>query len=102
MEAIQEIGGHIYLVDGTKLLAYVKNGSFAAEYFEQPLRFDRRGRKFVRVQSDIFKKPKADPRIRVQGSKGNVYFVDTVEKTCTCQGFVFRNNCKHIKDIDHA
>lgn len=100
MEAIQEVGGHTYLVDGTKLLAYVKNGSIKAEYFSQPLRFDRRGRKFVRVQSEMFKKPKTDTRVQVQGSKGSVYYVDLAEQTCTCPGFTYHGNCKHLKSVN--
>ena len=37
--------------------------------------------------------------IEVQGSNGNVYLVDTINKTCTCPGFTFRGNCKHVKAI---
>ena len=37
--------------------------------------------------------------MEVQGSNGNVYLVDTINKTCTCPGFTFRGNCKHVKAI---
>tara|TARA_B100002019_G_C21149196_1_gene537316 strand:+ start:46 stop:357 length:312 start_codon:yes stop_codon:yes gene_type:complete len=37
--------------------------------------------------------------IKVQGSNGNVYLVDTINKTCTCPGFTFRGHCKHVKEI---
>lgn len=102
MEAIQEVGGHTYLVDGTKLLAYIKLGSTTAEYFEHPFRFDRRRRKFVRVDAALFKQPKADHRVRVEGSKGNVYYVDLAEKSCSCPGFTYHGNCRHLKEATNA
>ena len=37
--------------------------------------------------------------IEVQGSKGNVYHVDTIKTTCTCPGYTFRGNCKHVKQV---
>jgi hypothetical protein len=37
----------------------------------------------------------------VQGSKGNVYTISVngVHKSCTCPGFSFRRDCKHIRAI---
>jgi SWIM zinc finger len=38
----------------------------------------------------------------VQGSKGSTYLV-TVNgkyKSCTCSGFQFRRNCKHVAEIE--
>ena len=36
---------------------------------------------------------------KIIGSKGNVYLLDTEKMTCTCPGFTFRGNCKHVKEI---
>jgi hypothetical protein len=38
---------------------------------------------------------------QVKGSKGNLYTVSISRKgnTCTCVGFEFRRNCKHINQI---
>jgi len=36
---------------------------------------------------------------RTKGSKGNSYFVNVEEKTCTCPGFTFRGNCKHVEAL---
>jgi|TARA_R110000824_G_scaffold49608_3_gene139270 hypothetical protein len=37
----------------------------------------------------------------VKGSKGNIYSVALSEGayTCSCPGFGFRRNCRHIKEI---
>lgn len=37
----------------------------------------------------------------VKGSRGDQYTVTRTDSkyTCTCPGFVFRRNCKHIKEI---
>jgi hypothetical protein len=89
---------HVYLLDSDKMLAYIPYGKGKPTFFRNPIRFDRRGRKFLEVDTKIFGKlPSIDSVIiKVQGSKGNVYNVDPVAKTCTCPGFTFRGACKHI------
>lgn len=39
--------------------------------------------------------------LHVQGSKGDVYTVTVGDgfKTCTCAGFTFRRNCRHVNAI---
>ncbi len=88
---------HTYLLDGMNLVAYIKQGETTPFYFKNPIKgFDKRGRKFVRADLKLFKaKPRSD-LIKVNGSKGNIYYVDPVEKTCTCSGFMFRGKCKHV------
>lgn len=105
MEAVRETTGgqfpaHTYLLDGTKLVAYVKVNTTEPFWFRNPIKgFDRRGRKFVTVDAAMFAVPDtvADHvLIEVQGSKGAVYWVDPEAKTCTCPGFTFRGACKHM------
>lgn len=104
MEALCETTGgqfppHVYLLEGTKLVAYIKTGTTEPFYFKNGIKgFDRRGRKFEIVQPNPFT-VKATERIEVQGSKGQVYYIDRDEKTCTCPGFTFRGNCRHIKEL---
>jgi hypothetical protein len=92
---------HTYLLDGSKLVAYIKQGDTAPVYFKTPIKgFDQRGRTFVRVDSSPFDKPVQDlATVEVTGSQGQSYFVNTEEKTCTCSGFTFRGNCKHLKEF---
>lgn len=38
---------------------------------------------------------------QVKGSKGNIYTVtnDNGKFSCTCSGFMFRHNCRHINEM---
>lgn len=104
MEAIKEITGgmfqpHIYLLDGNTLIAYIKNGTKDPFYFKNGIRgFSKSGRKFVKQSINLFPKSNSNTNlIEVKGSKGDSYFVDKVEMKCTCPGFTYRGECKHIK-----
>jgi hypothetical protein len=91
---------HTYLLDGTNLVAYIKQGDTSPFYFKNPIKnFDKRGRKFVEVKPNPFKDKKKATTIEVQGSKGQIYHVDPEAKTCTCPGFSFRGNCKHLETV---
>jgi hypothetical protein len=102
MEALQETTGgqfppHIYLLDGTKLVSYIKSGETEPFYFKNPIKgFDKRGRKFATVTPNPFKVKAQSNLIKVKGSNGNEYTIDPEEKTCTCPGFTFRGACKHV------
>lgn len=108
MEAIKEITewgegyeskslNHIYLMDGDRAVAYIKQGKGSAQYFNAPFRLKKTGRKFVKADIKLFDKKLKSTLIEVKGSKGNSYFVDPKAKTCTCPGFTFHGKCKHIK-----
>lgn len=110
MEAMREVTtwtgieyrqpNHIYLMEGDKIHAYIKWGEGSPEYFKNPIRIDKRGRKFVKADLKLFKKVEVQSAlIEVKGSKGNSYWVDPEAKTCTCPGFTFRGACKHIKEV---
>ena len=40
-----------------------------------------------------------DKSFTIKGSTGNEYTIDPVKKTCTCKGFYFRGECKHLQNI---
>jgi hypothetical protein len=93
-----ETPNHIYLLDGDNLIAYIKQGEVDPFYFKNPIkRFDKRGRKFIEVSEAPFTVTVTSSLRKVDGSKGNSYFVNDSEGTCTCPGFTFRGACKHIE-----
>jgi hypothetical protein len=88
---------HTYLLDGTTLVAYIKQGEKKPFYFKNPIKgFDKRGRKFELLKKNPFKEVVKTELREVQGSKGDTYYVNDEEHTCTCPGFTFRGSCKHI------
>ncbi len=91
----------VYLLDGDKCLAF-RNFKSETTYFKKPITIDKRGRTFKKLDKIPFviKKAEKDPSVvEVAGSKGAVYYVNTVEKTCTCAGFTFRSTCKHVQSV---
>ena len=92
---------HTYLLDGNNLVAYIRAGTSSPFYFKSPIKgFDKRARKFVAVEPNPFEVPQlASHLISVEGSKGQVYTIDTDLGTCTCPGYTFRGACKHVKDM---
>jgi hypothetical protein len=105
MEALKETTGglfppHVYLLDGTNLVAYIKKGETKPFYFKNPIKgFDKRGRKFEKLKVNPFKAKVKSNLITVTGSKGQTYSVDPDAKTCTCPGFTFRGTCKHLENV---
>jgi len=91
---------HIYVLDDKKenLLAYIRQGTNEHKIFSSPIRFDTRGRKFTVIKRT---EPKANLR-KITGSRGEIYHVDTADHTCTCPGFKFRGNCKHVAELQQA
>jgi hypothetical protein len=103
--------------DGTRNGIYLMNDSRSKVYafrspvtkdikvFANPLRIDIRGRKFqinpVQYKHSLTTEPVEGRSWSVSGSKGNVYTVteNAGQWSCTCQGFVFRNRCKHIEEL---
>jgi hypothetical protein len=97
---------HVYFMDDSrsKMFAYVKFGQGEPVRFKNPIRIDIRGRKFKDVPNtwkfDI--KEELEGRVWiVKGSRGDEYKVIEVNGnlSCTCSGFRFRGDCKHVKSI---
>ncbi len=93
---------HDYLLDGDKIVAYRPWGTAEIRTLKTGIKIDRRGRKFEKLVPNPFEIPASAAEntvVEVQGSKGQIYRVDTAAGTCTCQGFTFRGACKHLAEI---
>ncbi len=114
MEAVREITvwtgvdyrqpNHDYLLDGDRVVAYRPWGTGPIQICSGKLKIDRRGRKFEKLTDNPFHavmhaKREEPVVLEVKGSKGNSYFVNKQEGTCTCPGYTFRGDCKHIKEL---
>ncbi len=112
MKIVQEITkwdysipNHIYFLsdDKSKLLAYIIEGTEKVLKLSVPIRFSVSRRKFIDVPNTFgFKEERSsNPFWKIKGSNGNSY---TVEKTnnsyiCSCPGFKFRRNCRHVESF---
>ena len=102
MEAVAETTGglfpeHTYLLDGSTLVAYIRAGTSEPFYFSKGIRgFDRRGRKFIKANTNLFTVKEQTNVRTVLGSKGQQYTVNDSEGTCTCPGYTYRGTCKHL------
>lgn len=98
---------HTYLLEGDKMVAYIRVGTSVPFYFKNPIRISKSGRKFEVVEPNPFDNI---PSVVVQqalgntreidGSNGAKYIVDLDAKTCTCPGYTYRGTCKHVKELD--
>ncbi len=91
---------HTYLLDDskTRMIAYIRKGTNVVKTFSAAMPFSVRNRSFVKVDAAIFQmEMPSEPGVEyVQGSKGAVYSVNRTEGTCSCPGFLYRGQCKHL------
>ena len=101
------VPNHTYLLstDKSKMYGYIKVSSGDTVTFKKPYKFDVRGRQFVEVKElgEIALEAQGETW-KVDGSKGNSYIVQKIDNlyTCTCSGFKFRGDCKHVKQIEET
>lgn len=93
---------HTYLLDGDKLVAYIRSGTSEPKYFTSPIKgFSKTGRKFESASLDLFELPTQVSSVQqVVGSRGDVYIINLDELTCTCPGYSYRGACKHTKQLE--
>jgi len=101
-----DIANGVYLLDDAKSKMYAfRSAGGAIKVFKNFIRIDVRGRKFVvnPIQyPTTAKEPEPEGRLWiVKGSRGDEYRVveNRGEWTCTCSGFRFRGQCRHITEL---
>lgn len=111
MEVLQEITvwseceynvpNHVYVINSAgKMKAYQNSNTGEWTVFSKSKQFDKRKRKFVKLNiappaGCIEDLPKG--AVVVKGSTGQEYIVH--EGACTCSGFKFRGKCKHTERL---
>jgi hypothetical protein len=102
-----DIANGVYLLDDakSKMYAYVAPNTGEVKTFKRPITIYTKGRSFKVVSNTYnYKIPSEvaeNPRWEVTGSKGDTYIVEKTNHglTCTCSGYKFRGECKHVKSI---
>ena len=85
------IANGIYHVNGAGHLVQYND-----KVFKNPLKqFSKSRRKFTKIGERA--EELAPGVITVQGSNGKVYTID--DGKCSCPGYTFRGNCKHVKQV---
>lgn len=97
---------HAYYMDDSKsrMFAYIRAGDRAVFKFKTPIRIDTRGRTFREIAdtNNFTPEEPANPnQWQVTGSKGDIYIVRLEDNmyTCSCNGFKFRGNCRHVQEF---
>jgi hypothetical protein len=93
------IANGFYHINGqTQLVAYQPPGG-DLKVFNKPMKnFSKSRRKFVKVGD--YQEKGSLGGIAVKGSNGNTYYVTNGK--CSCKGFTFRGDCKHLKEVNVA
>ena len=99
---------HTYLLEGDRMIAYIRSQTSVPFYFKNPITISRSKRKFELVEPNPFEAT-AIPQVvvaqesnikEIAGSKGTIYYVNVDDKTCTCPGYTYRGTCKHVKELE--
>ena len=82
-----------------KLVAFQANIDAPIQELNVPsTQFSKARRKFKKIGERPDPQTEQDSNIiEVKGSTGKIYIIDLDKKTCTCPGFTYRGNCKHVK-----
>ena len=98
----QAVSNGIYHINDLGQLVAYQAPQGKLKTFKNPIKqFSKSHRKFKTIDQyyDNSEATLAPHVTIVKGSKGNEYQVDTKEGTCSCPGYKFRGDCKHVKEL---
>ena len=96
-----KVNNGVYHVNSSgKLVAFQANIDAPVQELNVPsTQFSKARRKFKKIGERPDPQTEKDSNIiEVKGSTGKTYIVDLDKQTCTCPGFTYRGNCKHVKE----
>ena len=94
-----KVNNGIYHVNPAgKLVAYQPNAESELQVLNVPsTQFSKARRKFKKIGS--YPEITNEPHVKlIEGSNGNTYSLDTEKGTCSCPGYTYRGNSKHVKE----
>lgn len=96
---------HVYFLSNSRdrMFGYVAQGTNQPVRFKEPIGFSVRARQFQAVPN-IWNFTTSDSTTKtwsVAGSNGATHSVTELDGvlSCSCSGFQFRGQCRHIKEI---
>jgi hypothetical protein len=97
---------HVYFLNDSRdrMFGYVAQGTDQPVRFKKPIGFSVRARQFRAVPNVWNFSTTPGPEYKtwtVTGSKGSTYTVSDIDGklSCSCSGFQFRGQCRHVKEI---
>lgn len=94
-KAHSDIKNGIYHVNGQgQLVGYEPPGGVYKEFSTPMKQFSKSRRKFKKIGQREAELPAG--AVQVVGSNGKIYTI--LDGQCTCPGFKFRGNCKHVNE----
>jgi len=90
---------HIYILEGSMMIGYVRSGTTTPVFFKTPSQFSKKNRTFKEIRNHGYSLP-GSKTVRVKGSKGDEYVVTLGSRpACSCMAFTYRGRCKHIDQV---
>lgn len=95
-----KVNNGVYHINGSgSLVAYQVNQDAEVQVLKTPSKqFSKSRRKFTKIGERAEELDSS--AVTVQGSNGKTYIIQ--DGKCSCPGYTYRGNCKHVKELETA